>query len=460
MVQFFQTGPSRKSLMKTMLGQSIGEGLAGFTNNYLANKAMEGIINDKSLHNAPPEERAEALQRALEPYGETGLGILQRRMGIEQQREQRQQQQKDIAAKETYAQELGLPKEVARSLTPQEMQKHAAMKKQKQLGVNVRKALIDAGYPEPTANLWQQQVEGSTEGGLTDTIKQVNNLLSRSATGKGQTGEAPKNTLKPAIEIPGIENKAYELDFPELRESLSRNPSEVVKEEEGNKKHNVPLYAETVNSLNALDEDFRDIAQLQEYNEQPGALPTGLEKWNVDWDTGDLRFKALGSPEAQNYVKIIARLLGRAKEYFPGRVTNFDLAQFRTRFPTLANSPEGRRLIAEQLSLANRIAFLKDETMKSAIDHYGAGADPTQIQKYATQNYRRLKGDLEKDLKGLNARADAMVNQSENAPQAQPRQKVSPGTKISQDIVDNYLRMTDFNPEQAEKMALEDGYEL
>lgn len=102
--------------MKTMLGQSLGEGLAGFTNNYLANKAMEGVINDRSLHNATQEERSTALQRALEPYGDTGLGILQRRMGIEQQREQRQHQQKEMAARKVLAKELGLSEEIAEGL--------------------------------------------------------------------------------------------------------------------------------------------------------------------------------------------------------------------------------------------------------------------------------------------------------------------------------------------------------
>ena len=99
------------------------------------------------------------------------------------------------------------------------------------------------------------------------------------------------------------------------------------------------MYTETVDRLNALDDEYREVKHLQELNEIPGALPTGAQKWNVDWDSGDLRVKALATPEAQDYVKTIARMARRAKDFFPGRVTNFDLDQFKQGFPTLANSP-------------------------------------------------------------------------------------------------------------------------
>jgi hypothetical protein len=204
------------------------------------------------------------------------------------------------------------------------------------------------------------------------------------------------------------------LDFPELPEPVGMTPSDIVKQNEYREKTNIPIYTESVDRLNALDDEYREVKHLQDLNEVPGALPTGAEKWNVDWDTGDLRVKALATPEAQDYVKTIARMARRAKDFFPGRVTNFDLDQFKQGFPTLANSPEGRRLIAEQLALGNRIAYLKDETYKAAMDHYGSGADPVLIKKYATENYRRLKSKLEDQLKQVNNTARSMVREESN----------------------------------------------
>jgi len=415
MVQIIKGGPSRTSLISEALGQSLGEGLGNFVGDYFANKSLEDLKNDESLKDAPQSERMSRLEAALRPHGQRGMKMLQSQLAIEGQKQQEQVQ--EVLA-DVYE---GKPvSEKRRALLPPELQtKIEEVQKKKQVGKNIEESLLKAGYPQDTAALWRQQMEAAPIGGQSDVIKQVNDLLKRSKTGKGQFGEEEKPKLKSSIEIPGIETESYELDFPELKQSVGRSSADIVKEETANRKINTPLYSDTLDSVNALEEDFRDFKQLQEYNMTPGALPTGGEKWNVDWETGDLKFKALASPETQGYAKIIARLLGRAKEYFPGRVTNFDLNQFRQRFPTLANSPEGRELITKQLMVANRIAYLKDETIKAAIDHYGAEGDPTQIRKYANDNYRRLKGSLEKELIELNEKADSFSKKSseENPPQ-------------------------------------------
>lgn len=406
MVQYFRGGPSRSALWAQMLGPAAGQGLGSMLSAYQTNKALEGVLNDPQYKDKSQGEKMGALQTALGRFGERGQKAIQQRLMAEQQIQQEEEQK--VLARVQSGEDVS-DKDLAK-VSPQNQFKAWELKKKKQFGKNIYQNLVDAGYPESTAKLWQQQAENTSEGGLTDVVKNVNDLLKRSKSGKGFMEEEKPPQLKPSIEIPGVENKTYDLDFPELREPTSRTNADLVKEEEGNKKTNAPLYAETIDSLNSLDEDFRDLKQLQTYNEDPEALPTGLEKWNVDWDTGDLRFKGLASPKAQDYVKIIARMLGRAKEYFPGRVTNFDLSVFRQRFPTLANNPEGRQLIAKQLSLANRIAYLKDETLKAAIDHYGSGSDPVQIRRYAQENYRRLKDQLEGELAGIDKRANELAS--------------------------------------------------
>ena len=80
-------GPSRKSMLKDVLTQSIGNGLSDFTNSYYANKALEGVINDKSNASKPYSERIGALQTALNPFGQKGAEILQQRLGVEEMRQ-------------------------------------------------------------------------------------------------------------------------------------------------------------------------------------------------------------------------------------------------------------------------------------------------------------------------------------------------------------------------------------
>ena len=407
MVQVIETSDPRSKL-SDMLGLSLGQGIGNGLNTFFANRSLESVLQDKALEGAPQSKKLEALRAALSPYGEKGQEIFKQRMQIEAQEMNEAQQEvlgRVIEGQKVPAKDLG-------KLTPENQLKVMELQKKRQVGRSVYDSLIKAGYPEETAKIWQNQMENAPTGGQSDVIRNVNDLIRRSKSGKGLTGEQQTSeTVKPNIDIPGTSLGELSLDFPELPEPIGMTPSDVVHQNEYREKTNISLYNETVDRLNALDDEYREVKHLQELNEIPGALPVGLEKWNVDWDIGDLRVKALATPEAQDYVKTIARMARRAKDFFPGRVTNFDLDQFKQGFPTLANSPEGRKLIAEQLALGNRIAYLKDETFKAAMDHYGSGADPVLVKKYATENYRRLKSQLEEQLKQTNARARSMVQQ-------------------------------------------------
>lgn len=407
MVQVIQTNDPRSKL-SDMLGMSLGEGIGNGLNTFFANRSLESVLHDKALEGAPQSKKMEALRSALSPYGEKGQEILNQRMQIDQQEINEAQQ--DVLGRVVSGEKVS-PKDLAK-LSPENQLKVMNIQKNREVGRNVYDSLIKAGYPQETAKIWQNQMENAPTGGQSDVIRQVNDLIRRSKTGKGFADEQESTTtLKPTIDIPGTELADLELDFPELPEPLHMTPSDMVKLGSENRKINNPEYRDTVDRINALDDEYREVKHLQDLNEIPDALPSGLGLWNVDWDTGDLRVKWLATPEAQDYVKTIARMARRAKDFFPGRVTNFDLDQFKQGFPTLANSPEGRRLIAEQLALGNRIAYLKDETFKAAVDHYGSGADPVLIKKYATENYRRLKSQLEEQLKQTNARARSMVEQ-------------------------------------------------
>lgn len=407
---------SRTAQLREEIGQNVGGGLAKFMGSYLANKQLNTTLGEPGFEELEPSQKLSKLQQAMMPYGELGAEIMQNRAQVEQQKQMERKQSalsKFSVGKELSEHEL-------KQFSPEEQFKIIELQKKKNIGKNIRESLLKAGYPEDTANLWQQQMEAAPVGGQSDVIKQVNDLIRRSKLGKGIAGEEEKEIEKSSIEVPGMQTTELNMDFPELPEPVGMTPSDVVKQSEGREKVNGPLYADAIDSLNALDEDYQDIQTMQNLNESE-KLPTGLQKWNVDWNTGDLRATALATPETQLYVKTIARMLGKAKDFYPGRVTNFDLETFKKRFPTLANSPEGRRLIAKQMELSNRIAYLRDETLKAAIEHYGSGADPVLIRKYANQNYRRLKGELEERLKNLDGLLETEYQRGEKeAPVEKP----------------------------------------
>jgi hypothetical protein len=103
MVQFVQLPKSARGVLSDSLGESIGGGLANFTGNYFANKALDNILNDPEMENADPSERQSKLQSALQPYGQYGENIFKKRMQIEQQREQEKEikKQKELTNKKS-----------------------------------------------------------------------------------------------------------------------------------------------------------------------------------------------------------------------------------------------------------------------------------------------------------------------------------------------------------------------
>jgi hypothetical protein len=124
---------------------------------------------------------------------------------------------------------------------------------------------------------------------------------------------------------------------------------------------------------------------LERYNNSK-KLPEGLDKLNINWTTGDIRFPALANPETQGFVKTINDFTVKAKETFGARVTNFELQSFMRRLPTLANSTEGRRLILSQMKSMAELDQLEVDSLKAVYDNYGLrGIDSQKAEEIAAE---------------------------------------------------------------------------
>jgi hypothetical protein len=120
-----------------------------------------------------------------------------------------------------------------------------------------------------------------------------------------------------------------------------------------------------------------------------------MEKFNINWKTGDIRFPALANAETQGFVKTINDFTVKAKDTFGARVTNFELASFMKRLPTLANSEEGRRLIIDQMQAMGDLDRLYYDSLKDVYDQYGLrGIDSQKAEEIASQ----LRFDQEQAL--------------------------------------------------------------
>ncbi len=90
--QFIQRGPSRRTVQKEMMAQSLGQGLGNMMSEHFASKKLEEVLSNKEMENLPFSERVNKIQTAMNQFGEVGEKKLQQRLGIEQQRLQEQSQ--------------------------------------------------------------------------------------------------------------------------------------------------------------------------------------------------------------------------------------------------------------------------------------------------------------------------------------------------------------------------------
>lgn len=125
--------------------------------------------------------------------------------------------------------------------------------------------------------------------------------------------------------------------------------------------------ASTKLKSSARDKERFDILESLNKSEK---LPKGLGRLNVDKE-GNLRLPFLGSAEAQRYVKVLNEFSSGAKDTFGSRVTNFDLAQYLKRYPTLLNTEEGRRQLIDQMKIVNQINSLYYKNLKNIYDKAG-----------------------------------------------------------------------------------------
>lgn len=146
-------------------------------------------------------------------------------------------------------------------------------------------------------------------------------------------------------------------------------------------------YQEAGTKLHTFARDKERLDILEDLNKSE-KLPKGLGRVNVDLKEGNLRLPTLASPEAQRYIKTLNEFSAGAKDTFGSRVTNFDLAQYLKRFPTLLNTKEGRRQILDQMKLVNQINSVYYKNLKKVYDDAGG------VRKIDSDVAERLAGKL------------------------------------------------------------------
>jgi hypothetical protein len=246
----------------------------------------------------------------------------------------------------------------------------------------IRDLLIKEGVEPEEAELYSYL----TIGGQTELVK---NLLESKERGRG-------GSFKSGVGIGEIsengpqQKESFDSQFKKhiAQQDLGIKPSEKVSREKERYDTGLKQYQEAGTKLRGMARDKERLDILETLSNSK-KLPKDLERLNVD-EKGALRFPFLASPESQRFVKTLNEFSSGAKDTFGSRVTNFDLSQYMTRYPTLLNSGEGRRQLIQQMKIVNDINSLYYKNLKDVYDKAGG---VRKLDADAAERFAELKSE-------------------------------------------------------------------
>lgn len=252
---------------------------------------------------------------------------------------------------------------------------------------------IKKAYGEKFANVWKAMGQGERTALVHSLLKaQDRGLDIDEFLSGGFEGQPPEG-------LEGGREQAGDMGMPDFtRKPKGVSWQEWTKQMEGWGKKNAETLESSRDRLKGIKRDMLGTKKLQKL-EASKKLPEGFERLIINPDSGSpyglAQLAGLASPEAQEWVKEIARFGNRAKDAYGSRVTNFDLMQYMKQFPSLLNTSEGRNRILRMMEINYQLDALYDTAAQQIIDDFGEDKiPPAQVDKMA----RRLIKNKEEQL--------------------------------------------------------------
>jgi len=300
-----------------------------------------------------------------------------------------------------------------------------------------------------------------TQGGQTAF---ANVLIDKIMRGQQGTGIEAKETV--VEKTPNSQKADVEVtegfEFPEFDLFPGHTPREKVQAQRDLSKDNAKEFNETRNKLSSLNGEGRAISQLERINKN-GKLPKGLGRFNVNWETGELRIPALANAQTQLFVKTINDFTVKAKDSFGARVTNFELDRFMKRLPTLANTEDGRNLIINQMKTINNLNKLEKDSLKETYNHYGLRNIDSQKADEISEKLRKPKEDelidsYNEGLSKIEGIEEGRNPSVKRVAEEKVMTKVEKGTSLDANMATKILQQAGGDKEKARKIAKGLGY--
>lgn len=217
--------------------------------------------------------------------------------------------------------------------------------------------------------------------------------------------EAIEKTVE-AVEEPPVKQKD---EWPEIPPPPRTTPAEQEKWRDKNQAFNNKLLKEAKEKGNSHTNALIRYNRLSSLNNSK-KLPEGMGRLVINPETGEpyavASLLGLVNKETQDFVKTMNDFMIDAKNYFGSRVTNFDVQAFKSRLPTLLNTPDGRRLIIEQMKLMEELQIVHDTELEKGLKHYGRNASYSDIQNVVDERTTKKETEIINKINNLDQAAN------------------------------------------------------
>lgn len=343
-----------------------------------------------------------------------GRGLSAAQELMQQQQQLQEQQRRGAQAQQLFGQDISaFDPETQRALLVQKM-KEDAEKKTFLQDLNVEQEsynTIANQFGKEFADVWKATPIGGRTALMQAAIDASARGMNIQEIFKGLQKQPPGT--QPSAQ-PAKEPKVEE-EWPDFTQRpVGYTPKEWANTRKEWRKENAPIFQQVRDKTKALSDDLRDVKSLTNINESK-KLPEGFARLIINPETGEpygaAQVVGLASPEAQQWVKIIARFQNRAKDAYGSRVTNFDLVQFMKQFPGLLNTKEGRERILKMVDINFKLDHLYNESLKKVYTKYGLGNIPQEEAERLAEEKIKDKADaLEKEYMALTEPEERVVD--------------------------------------------------
>ena len=235
---------------------------------------------------------------------------------------------------------------------------------------------------------------------LAQSIQRQESVLQQASAQPSAGGRMPTiaEVLSRPYESPEMKQKERHFQAQEERadkKEQALEKREAIKLTEGVRK-------DAVEQAQSAQRTLHDLDRIEELS-QSGKLDTpGYVEF---LHRSGLDIPALMNPESEEFAKLQQGFLRDAKQYFGGRVSNYEVEQFLKTIPSLSQSPEGRNRVIANLKYLSRAKLEHFKTLRDIIKD-NKGLPPYDLAEQAFEKQgpklsalaKKFKQDLQKPV--------------------------------------------------------------